>query len=168
MAAAIVLAVWIIADFRLKPEATQSMREGVQRGPETAETSTADVRLKPETVQTRESVAPDCVASGFSRKAANGACRAAPRAAPGPVTQPRPGSRRDADPPVIVEPERALAIARLRELMTAGRLNEKQLPPPVTPEAAVAELTIAPLEVAEIRVPDVEIVGRPPAAPQRQ
>ena len=53
---------------------------------------------------------------------------------------------------------------RLRELMTQGRLNEKMLPPPVTPEAALAELTIAPLEIAEIRVPDVEIVSRPPAA----
>ena len=74
----------------------------------------------------------------------------------------------DVEPPVIVEPARALAIARLRELMTQGRLDEKMLPPPVTPEAALAELTIAPLEIAEIRVPDVEIVSRPPAAPQRQ
>ena len=52
--------------------------------------------------------------------------------------------------------------------MTEGSLDGKMLPPPVTPEAALAELTIAPLEVAEIRVPDVEIVSRPPAAPQRQ
>ncbi len=72
------------------------------------------------------------------------------------------------DPPVIVEPSRALAIERLRELMTQGRLNEQMLPPPVTPEAALAELSIAPLAIAEISVPDVEIVGRPPAAPQRQ
>jgi hypothetical protein len=72
------------------------------------------------------------------------------------------------EPPVMVEPERALAIQRLRELMTLGRLNEEMLPPPLTPEAALAELTIAPLEIAEIRVPDVEIVGRPPAAPERQ
>ena len=159
VAAAILLAVWI-GDFRLKPEATQTIREGVQRRPEAARTSSADVRLKPETVQTRGSLAPGCVASGVSRKAATGGCRAAPLAAAR-----RPVS---ADPPVIVEPERALAIARLRELMTQGRLNEKMLPPPVTPEAALAELTIAPLEIAEIRVPDVEIVGRPPAAPERQ
>lgn len=83
--------------------------------------------------------------------------------------QPRPGSRRlNPDPPVIVEPARALAIQRLRELMTQGRLDEQTLPPPVTPEASLAELAIAPLEVTEIRVPDVQIVSRPPAAPQRQ
>ena len=74
----------------------------------------------------------------------------------------------DVEPPVIVEPERALAIQRLRELMTEGSLDGKMLPAPVTPEAALAELTIAPLEIAEIRVPDVEIVSRPPAAPRRQ
>ena len=85
-----------------------------------------------------------------------------------PDTQPRPLATLNADPPVIVEPARALAIERLRELITQGRLNEKMLPPPVTPEAALAELSIAPLAIAEISVPDVEIVGRPPAAPQRQ
>lgn len=69
---------------------------------------------------------------------------------------------------MIVEPARALAIQRLRELMTQGRLDEQTLPPERTPEAAFAELTIAPLEIVEIRVPDVEIVGRPPAAPERQ
>jgi len=89
---------------------------------------------------------------------------------PGSSDSGRRAPRRSADvePPVIVEPERALAIQRLRELMTQGRLDEKMLPPPVSPEAALAELTIAPLEIAEIRVPDVAIVSRPPAAPQRQ
>ena len=101
-------------------------------------------------------LAPGCVASGFSRKTATRACESRGARLP------------SSDPPVIVEPSRALAIQRLRELMTQGRLDEKMLPPPVTPEAALAELTIAPLEIAEIRVPDVEIVSRPPAAPQRQ
>ena len=89
---------------------------------------------------------------------------------PGSLDPGRPAARRtpNVEPPVIVEPARALAIERLRELMTQGRLDEKMLPAPVTPEAALAELTIAPLEIAEIRVPDVEIVSRPPAAPQRQ
>jgi hypothetical protein len=90
--------------------------------------------------------------------------------------RPRPGSAvgpRSLDPgrltpPVIVEPERRLAIERLRELMTQGRLDEQMLPPPLTPEASLAELAIKPLEVAEIRVPDVQIVSRPPAAPLRQ
>jgi hypothetical protein len=72
------------------------------------------------------------------------------------------------DPPVIVEPSRALAIQRLRDLMTEGSLDGQMLPPPVTPEASLAELAIAPLKVAEIRVPDVQTVSRSPAAPQRQ
>ena len=196
-AAALALAVWVGADFRpfdrlravpspvegrLKPEATQTTGDGVQRTPEAAQTSAANVRpkpeaareasekvrlhaggtasrnarLKPETVQTHASLAPGCVASGFSRKTATRACESRGTRLPSSV------------PPVIVEPSRALAIQRLRELMTQGRLDEKMLPPPVTPEAALAELTIAPLEIAEIRVPDVEIVSRPPAAPQRQ
>jgi hypothetical protein len=73
-----------------------------------------------------------------------------------------------AEPPVIVEPSRALAIQRLRELMIDGRLDEKMLPPAVRAEAVLTELSIAPLEIPDIRVRDVEIVGRPPAAIQRQ
>ena len=184
MAAAIVLAVWIGADFRLKPEATQTIGEGAQRTPEAGQTSTADVRpkadaapgasenirlhpgsagtasrnarLKPETVQTRASLAPGCVASGFSRKAATQTCESRGTRLP------------TSDPPVIVEASRALAIQRLRELMTEGSLDGQMLPPPVTPEASLAELAIAPLTVAEIRVPDVQTVSRSPAAPQRQ
>ncbi len=183
-AAAVVLAVWIGADFRLKPKPPQTIGEGAQRTPEAGQTSTADVRpkadvapgasenirlhpgspgtasrnarLKPETVQTRASLAPGCVASGFSRKAATQTCESRGTRLP------------TSNPPVIVEPSRALAIQRLRELMTEGSLDGQMLPPPVTPEAALAELAIAPLEVAEIRVPDVQTVSRPPAAPQRQ
>jgi hypothetical protein len=182
-AAVIVLAVWI-SGFRPKPEATQTTSEGIQRTPGAAQTSTAGVRMKPDAaraasenlrlhpggrgtaspnarlkpkrVLTGQSLRHDCVASGFSRKAATQACASPATRLPSP------------EPPVIVEPERALAIQRLRELMTEGRLDETMLPPPVTPEAALAELSIAPLAVAEIRVPDVEIVGRPPAAPERQ
>ena len=73
-----------------------------------------------------------------------------------------------ADPPVVVEPARAQAILRLRELMIAGRLDGEMLPPPRTPEAALAELIVAPLGVSEIKVPDVEIVSRPPAAPHER
>jgi hypothetical protein len=164
VAAAIVLAVWIS-----RPPVTDSPRVADASRTAAGPARPEDVRLRAEATQTQEKLAqtqrrltppraattPDCVASGFSRKAAAQACA-------------RGTQLPSSEPPVIVEPERALAIARLRELMTEGRLNEKQLPPPVTPEAALAELTIAPLEVAEIRVPDVEIVGRPPAAPQRQ
>jgi hypothetical protein len=96
------------------------------------------------------------VASGFSRKAAKDAC--APSAA----------ASRSSEPPVIVDPRQALALERLRELMSQGRVDDKLLPPTVTAEAALTELTIAPLEIADIQVPDVEIVGRPPAAPERQ
>jgi hypothetical protein len=67
---------------------------------------------------------------------------------------------------VIVEPSRALAILRLRELMTEGRLDGDMLPPPRPPETVLAELIIAPLEVSDIKVPDVEIVSRQPAASQ--
>ena len=73
-----------------------------------------------------------------------------------------------AEPPVIVEPSRALAIQRLRELMIDGRLDEKMLPPAVRAEAVLTELSIAPLEIPDIRVRDVEIVGGPAAAIQRQ
>ena len=70
--------------------------------------------------------------------------------------------RRVKEPPVIVDPGQARAIARLRELLTVGRLNEKMLPPERPREAA--ELTVVPLEVPEIKVPDVEFVGRPPGS----
>ena len=183
MAAAIVLAVWVS-----RPPVTDSSRAtDVGR---TAAAPTEDFRLKAEATQSQENftppretltppqetltplravATPDCVASGLSRKAAAGGCTSTPRIRSRERTAARSSAGRVnvLDPPVIVEPARALAIARLRELMTQGRLNEKMLPPPVTPEAALAELSIAPLEIAEIRVPDVEIVGRPPAAPER-
>jgi hypothetical protein len=74
-----------------------------------------------------------------------------------------------AEPPVIVEPSRALAIQRFRELMIEGRLDGDMLPPPRTPQAVVAELIVPPLAIAEIKVPDVEMVSRPAAtSPERQ
>ena len=171
VAAAILLSVWIAGAFRLKPEATQT--DGVRetatatrpRAEVSGEADTAGLRLpkapqttrrKPpvpsETLQARKPPTPGCVASGFSRKTA--ACEKRT-----PST---------AELPVIVEPSRAQAIQRLRELMTEGRLDQTMLPPPVRAEAVLTELSIAPLEIADIRVRDVEIVGRPPAATQRQ
>ena len=150
LAAAIMLAVWIGADVRLRPEATQTNRIGVQRTTEAGQTSAADVRLKA------------------------GAARGAPetiRRHPGSAGTASRNARLklpSSEPRVIVEPSRALAIQRLRELITEGSLDGQMLPPPVTPEAALAELTIAPLAVTEIRVPDVQTVSRPPAAPERQ
>ena len=66
------------------------------------------------------------------------------------------------EPPVIVGPEQARAIARLRELLIAGRIKETMLPPERPHEAA--ELAVAPLEIPEIKVPDVEFAGRPPGS----
>jgi hypothetical protein len=96
------------------------------------------------------------LAEAVSRKAAKEACA------------PSGAASRSSEPPVLVDPRQALALERLRVLMTQGRLDGKMLPAPVTPEAALADLTIAPLEIDEIQVPGVEIVGQPPAAPQRQ
>jgi hypothetical protein len=71
------------------------------------------------------------------------------------------------EPPVIVDPAQARAIARLRELVSAGRLNAEMLPPAAPHESA--ELTVLPLDIPEITVPDVESVGRAPgAARERQ
>jgi hypothetical protein len=169
VAAVIMLAVWIGGAFRLKPEATQpeSGREtgtvtsppaevggeadtaGVQL-PKASQTTTRKRSVPSETLQARKPPTPECLASGFSRKTAACARRT-------PST---------AEPPVIVEPSRALAILRLRELMTEGRLDGDMLPPPRPPETVLAELIIAPLEVSDIKVPDVEIVSRQPAASQ--
>lgn len=62
------------------------------------------------------------------------------------------------EPPVLVQPDQARAIARLKELLIEGRLTEKILPP-VQPHET-AELTVVPLEIPEIMVPGVEGVGR--------
>jgi len=59
---------------------------------------------------------------------------------------------------VIVRPDQARAIARLRELLDSGRLDEKGLPPSAPDQ--VAELSVPPLEVPAIKVADVEIPGR--------
>lgn len=59
---------------------------------------------------------------------------------------------------MLVQPDQARAIARLKELLIEGRLTEKILPP-VQPHET-AELTVVPLEIPEIMVPGVEGVGR--------
>ena len=153
LAAAIVFALWL----RQPAETDFARPEGVQSSAEPAPPQS--FRLKPEaTPPSKEgarSIEKDVASgSGGQRRSV-----VAQRSVVGPTS---------ADPPVIVDPRRALALERLRELTAARRLDEKMLPPPVTPQAALAELTIAPLAIAEIQVPDVEIVGRPPAAPQRQ
>ena len=109
-----------------------------------------------------------------------------PRAAPSVPASPEPAVRRPAaarrsepgsshrvqavrhpeGPPVIVDASQARAIARLRELLGTGRLNEKMLPPERSHETT--ELAVAPLEIPEIKVPDVEFVGRPPGSAVEQ
>lgn len=156
-AAVIVLAVWIRQPDVSEPTRRADVRLSTEAAPSPA-TAPAEA-AKPAPVESRR---PSPAVSVRAATTASRPGTSSPHAAA--------AMRRSADvePPVIVEPARALAIERLRELMTQGRLDEKMLPAPVTPEAALAELTIAPLEIAEIRVPDVEIVSRPPAAPQRQ
>jgi hypothetical protein len=82
-------------------------------------------------------------------------------------SRPRPSRQLAAARPsqelaVIVSPDQTRAIARLRELMNAGRLTDRMLPPEQPHEAA--ELTVAPLEIPDIRVPDVESIGRTPGS----
>jgi hypothetical protein len=139
VAAAIVLAVWVrqapVSDtevFHPKAEATRPRAE--------------DVVLKPEPTEVPEATPSDVPLSAVRHT---------------PTYSPDRKRIASVEPPVIVEPSRALAIQRLRELMTDGRLDQKMLPPPATPETVLAELSIAPLEIADIRVRDVEIVGRP-------
>ena len=158
LAAAIVLAVWI------RPAPVSDAGQAVDAGSRPAAPApppTEDFRLKAEATHTQGRLTQTREPAVGPRSSAVG---------PGSLDPGRPAPRRPAhvNPPVIVEPERRLAIERLRELMTQGRLDEQMLPPPLTPEASLAELAIKPLEVAEIRVPDVRIVSRPPAAPQRQ
>ena len=70
-----------------------------------------------------------------------------------------------AEPVVIVDPDQVRAIARLRELVHAGRLTEAMLPAPA-PHVA-SELTVLPLEIPEIRVPSIDggAAAPEPAAP---
>jgi hypothetical protein len=79
-----------------------------------------------------------------------------------------PGARaRMHEPPVIVEPARAVAIARLRELLRQGRITEQMLPP-VRPHEPT-ELSVTPLRIPDIAVPDVDSAGHTDAgARQRQ
>jgi hypothetical protein len=70
---------------------------------------------------------------------------------------PRAAAKSPAEPDVLVQPDQARAIARLRELLTQGRLTEQMLPP-VHPHEA-AELSVAPLRIADIAVPDVDSAG---------
>ena len=87
-------------------------------------------------------------------------------------SEPRPSrrlaaARPRAEPPVMVGPEQARAIARLHELLSEGRLTAKMLPP--TTSHQTAELAVVPLEIPEIIVPGVEDVGRAAgAARERQ
>lgn len=146
VAAVLLLSVWIA---RAPVDDTQAFRKAEATRPHAE-----DVVLKPEST-----AAPKTPAAG------------ARLAATRRGTTHSPDRKRtvSTEPPVIVEPSRALAIQRLRELMIAGRLNGDMLPPPRTPEAVLAELIVAPLAVSEIKVPDVETAGRPPAAsPERQ
>ena len=71
-------------------------------------------------------------------------------------------ARHAGEPPVIIDPAQARAIARLRELVNAGRLNGTTLPPERPHDAA--ELAVAPLEIPEIKMPGVEFAGRPPGS----
>ena len=143
---AIMLAVWVI-------RAPGGGAEAIPRQAEAPRLRAGDVMRKPESTE-------------VSKAAPSGAKLAATRRS----SARSPDRRRmvSAELPVIVEPSRAMAIQRFRELMIEGRLDEQMLPPPVRAEAVLTELSIAPLEIAEIRVRDVEIVGRPPAATQRQ
>jgi hypothetical protein len=75
-------------------------------------------------------------------------------------------ARRADEPPVIVQPDQARAIARLRELLSTGRLTEEMLPPEHAHRAA--DLAVAPLEIPEIQVPDVEAIGRTPGSAVEQ
>ena len=87
-------------------------------------------------------------------------------------SQPRPSRQVAApvsvqgEPPVIVSPDQVRAIARLHQLVNAGRINEKTLPPERPHQAA--ELVVAPLEIPDIKVPDVEFAGRPPGSAVEQ
>jgi hypothetical protein len=71
--------------------------------------------------------------------------RAGARKAPGPR------SDRRVEPEVIVPPTQARAIARLRELVSRGVIDESTLPKPTMR----AELIIPPLSVPEIVVPEI-------------
>jgi len=86
------------------------------------------------------------VVSAFSRK---------------PSGPPR-GDAAAEQPPVIVEPAQALAIARLYELLRQGRLTEEALSP--GPPHDTAELSVEPLRIPEITVPDLEAAGRAPGS----
>jgi hypothetical protein len=66
------------------------------------------------------------------------------------------------EPLVMVGPEQARAITRLRELLSEGRLTPKMLPPEQPHDAL--ELTVDPLRIPEISVPDIQSLGRSPAS----
>ena len=131
------------------------------RGPETP----AGPPARPEAASTAP--APATSSTVAEKHAPSPATRPVAVRRPQPATRPvETGLRPTEEPPVIVGPEQARAIARLRELVTAGRLTAKMLPPPQPHESA--ELTVAPLEIPEIIVPDVERVGRAADAAREQ
>jgi hypothetical protein len=155
---------------RPRPEANGKGDRAVVRLPKAARLTTDKRPVRSKMPQAGKPPAPDCVASGVppppngyggpSMALAKGGSR---KAAACPMRT--PGAT---EPPVIVDPRRALALARLRELMTEGRLDGSMLPPARTPEAVLAELTVAPLEIPDIPVPAVETVDRRSTAPRRQ
>jgi hypothetical protein len=60
-------------------------------------------------------------------------------------------SRRRAEPEVIVPPNQMQAIARLRELVRAGRLDDVVLPQP----AASGDVFIEPLTIPVLSIPEI-------------
>ena len=60
-------------------------------------------------------------------------------------------------PPVMVPPNQRQAIARLKELLRSGALDEVGVPPP----AQSADLFVEPLSIPEITVRDLPSVGEP-------
>lgn len=74
-----------------------------------------------------------------------------------PTVQPR-ASR--AELVVIVAPDQGRAIARLRELLRNGALDDTTLPKEATAPTAVL---IAPLSIPELSVPDIQPVPPPPS-----
>jgi hypothetical protein len=148
VAAAIVMAVWIhqpavvdspgASDARVKVEATQAARPAPAVPPPA---------FRPKAEGTQPHGGSPAPAAARSRVRAFARSRV-------PALSP--------DPPVIVEPDQAVAIARLYQLARQGRLTEEMLPP-VQPHEA-AELSVEPLRIPEITVPDVQGAGHAPGS----
>lgn len=156
-AAAIAVAVYLRPPIDAPSPAPASVRQA-SASPESSNAGGLQAPAAPKS-------APRAAAAGSARGSVTSASADRRVAAPDRHRQlhaQRAAAKSPAEPEVLVQPDQARAIARLRELLTQGRLTEQMLPP-VRPHEP-AELSVLPLQIPDITVPTVDSIGHNDAA----